>query len=148
MKIFLALTGTPEEMMLEFIKEPLDFLYHQEDQTEYKVKTISYLIDEIQNIGDKKSNLYNQLSKAGRRRYNTILNQLIYMVRYRGSKKIIEIDKEFFAAGDKISYLCWETGNNEENALYEVTILIVTEDGIYIESKEKENLFVKEDTIL
>ena len=82
MRIFLAQTGSPEELLKDFKESPLDFLYHQEDRTEYKVKTISYLIDEIQNFPDCDTfdDFYNRLSKDGKRRYNTILNQLNYLV--------------------------------------------------------------------
>lgn len=86
MRIYLTKTAdTPKKMLEHFKKSPLDFLYHQEDRTEYKVKTISYLIDEIQNLSTydaSEENFLNRLSKAGRRRYNTILNQLNYLVEF------------------------------------------------------------------
>lgn len=84
MKVFLAQTDSAEELLKEFKKDPLDFLYHQEDRTGYKIKTISYLIDEIQEFPDCETfeDFYNRLSKAGKRRYTTILNQLNYLIEF------------------------------------------------------------------
>ena len=84
MKVFLAQTDSAEELLKEFKKDPLDFLYHQEDRTGYKIKTISYLIDEIQEFTDCETfeGFYNRLSKAGKRRYTTILNQLNYLIEF------------------------------------------------------------------
>lgn len=80
MKIFLAQTGLPEELLKDFKENPLDFLYRQEDRTEYKVKSISYLIDEIQKLPRCNSDeLYDLLSKEGKQRYNTILSQINYL---------------------------------------------------------------------
>lgn len=82
MRVFLAKTAEPEILLENFTEDTLNFLYHQEDQTDYRVKTISYLIDEIQDIPKPETGnkLYDQLSKKGKRRYNTILNQLEYLV--------------------------------------------------------------------
>lgn len=82
MRIFLAHTGKPNELTNSFNKDILSFLYVQEDRTEYKIKTISYLIDEIQKMpsGMTGKELYISLSKKGKRRFNTILNQLNYLV--------------------------------------------------------------------
>lgn len=84
MKVFLAQTDSAEELLKEFKKDLLDFLYHQEDRTGYKIKTISYLIDEIQEFPDCETfeDFYNRLSKAGKRRYTTILNQLNYLIEF------------------------------------------------------------------
>ena len=84
MRIFLAQTNSAEELLKEFKKDPLDFLYHQEDRTGYKIITISYLIDEIQKLPNCETfeEFYSRLSKDGKRRYNTILNQLSYLVEF------------------------------------------------------------------
>lgn len=80
MRVFLSQTGTPKELLENFNNDLLGFLYYQEDRTEYKVKTISYLIDEIQNLTKEKDKFsIEYLSKIGKRRYNTILNQLNYL---------------------------------------------------------------------
>lgn len=83
MKIFLAYTENPKNMLKNFKENLLDFLYHQEDKTEYKIKTISNLIDEIQDIPNNHSSeeIFDKLSISGKRRYTTILNQLKYMIK-------------------------------------------------------------------
>lgn len=83
MRIFLARTGKPKEMLKEFETNTLNFLYLQEDETDYKIKTISYLINEIQNMkSTRPRDIYNMLSKNGKRRYNCIKNQLNYLVKF------------------------------------------------------------------
>lgn len=93
MKIFLAQLGAPNKLLKEFKGDILGFLYTQEDRTEYKIKTISYLIDEIQKLPECKTSeeLYNKLSRTGKRRYSTILNQLNYLVEESGKDMCPEL---------------------------------------------------------
>lgn len=85
MRIFIAQIGNPEELLKEFKENTLNFLYHQEDRLEYRIKTVSYLIDEIQKLSNYNTfeELYEKLSKNGKRRCNTILNQLNFLLENR-----------------------------------------------------------------
>ena len=88
MNMFLVRTATPEEMLKEFMTNPLTFLYKQAHQLKYKVCTISYLINEINGLPLKvkeslkdANTIYNHLSTLGKRRFSSIHNQLERMVR-------------------------------------------------------------------
>lgn len=83
MRVFIAITDEPKKLLEAFKDNPLEFLYHQEDRTGYKIKTISYLIDEIQEprLYAIQDGIPGALSKEGKRRYNTILKQLEYLVK-------------------------------------------------------------------
>ena len=101
MRIYIQRIDDPNNLMEMFKNEPMAFLIEQEFMTDYKIKTISQLLDELQKITEESpeetttEQTIALLSKEGKRRYNTILNQL---------KKLIEIEADRYVAGKK--YKC------------------------------------------
>ena len=74
---WIAITDNQENMLNEFLNNTLMFLYEQEDKTGYRIKTISKLIDEIQDKNLKQEQIPVVLSCVGKRRYNSINNQIL-----------------------------------------------------------------------
>lgn len=97
MKLFIMRTEDPEMLLEKFKQDPAGFLVHQEFMTKYKNKTIGQLLDEIQQKESEVTaeEIYASLSKAGKRRYSTILKQLNYL---------IETEADRYVAGKK--YKC------------------------------------------
>lgn len=74
---WIAITDNQENMLNKFLNDTLMFLYEQEDKTGYRIKTISRLIDEIQDKNLKQEQIPDELSYIGKRRYNSIYNQIL-----------------------------------------------------------------------
>lgn len=74
---WIAITDNQENMLNEFLNNTLMFLYEQEDKTDYRIKTISRLINEIQDKNLKQEQIPDKLSCVGKRRYNSIYNQIL-----------------------------------------------------------------------
>lgn len=74
---WIAITDNQENMLNEFLNNTLIFLYEQEDKTDYRIKTISRLIDEIQDKNLKQEQIQDELSCVGKRKYNSIYNQIL-----------------------------------------------------------------------
>ena len=74
---WIAITDNQENMLNEFLNNTLMFLYEQEDKMGYRIKTISKLIDEIQDKNLKQEQIPDELSCVGKRRYNSIYNQIL-----------------------------------------------------------------------
>ena len=77
--------SSPEEMLEEFKTNTLNFLYSQEDLTDYEEEDISALINEIQNFPETDlltcDKIYKRLSLNGKKIFIQVLEELKRMIK-------------------------------------------------------------------
>ena len=80
----LVIDNTPEKMLEEFKTDTLDFLYSQEDLTDYEEEDISALINEIQSFSEENltcDEIYKKLSLNGKEIFIQVLEELEKMIK-------------------------------------------------------------------